>query len=53
MRTEIPGRKPASITVGLKEAIRRDPNRFGTFAVHQRAGHAFLEKRCASLREAA
>jgi len=52
MKVEIPGRKPASITAGLKEAIRRDQKRFGSFAVHQRAGQVFLEKRGAALRAA-
>jgi hypothetical protein len=45
LKIDIPDRKPASIAAGLKEAIRRDPNRFGTFTVYRRAGQVFLGKR--------
>lgn len=45
VKVEISGRKPASITAGLKEAIARDASRYGAFAVHQRGGEVFLERR--------
>jgi len=47
---ELPGRRA---TRQQSIYLRRDPKRFGMFAVHQRAGQVFLEKREGALRRVA
>ena len=44
LRVEVPGPKPASIAAGLKEAIKRDPGRYGTLSVRQRGSQIYLER---------
>ncbi len=45
VRIEVPGRKPASVTAALKDAIGRNPRRYGKLAVHQRGEQVYLERR--------
>ncbi len=44
VKVEVPGRKPASITAGLKQAIARKPRRYGRLAVRQRGDQVFIEQ---------
>jgi len=45
VRIDVSGRKPASIAAALKDAISRDPRRYGRLGVHRRGDQVFVERR--------
>jgi hypothetical protein len=45
VKIELSGRKPNTLAAGLKDAISRDPERYGAFVVRQRGCQVFVERR--------